>query len=245
MGFTLSLQRADPSPVRAAERFEADHVAMVDLWPRSEAATFDHRVPRDHRIPPLAGWCVGCRTELAQWCDGAFGGSNRGRMDRSLVESGAARMLSPSPATRIFVALEPVDLRQSFNGLSARVQSVLTQDLCSGHLFLFTNRNHNRIKVVFFDGSGLWVCAKRPRVGHVWLAARGGPRHLFASRRADPAAERSGSYAATELVPPIVSPASTSFFFLQPSYIFLWTPKFSFAILRPCPRKQRSCKVER
>jgi IS66 Orf2 like protein len=43
-------------------------------------------------------------------------------------------MLSLSPATRIFVALEPVDLRQSFNGLSARVQSVLAQDplLCGG-----------------------------------------------------------------------------------------------------------------
>ena len=44
-------------------------------------------------------------------------------------------MLSLSPATRIFVALEAVDLRQSFNGLSARVQSVLAQDPLSGHLF--------------------------------------------------------------------------------------------------------------
>jgi transposase len=70
-------------------------------------------------------------------------------------------MLSLSPATRIFVALEPVDLRQSFNGLSARVQSVLAQDPLSGHLFLFTNRSRNRLKAVFWDGSGLWVCAKR------------------------------------------------------------------------------------
>jgi transposase len=74
-------------------------------------------------------------------------------------------MLSLSPATRIFVALEPVDLRQSFNGLSARVQSVLAQDPLSGHLFLFTNRDHNRIKVLVFDGSGLWVCAKRLEKG--------------------------------------------------------------------------------
>ena len=57
-------------------------------------------------------------------------------------------MLSLSPATRIFVALQPVDLRQSFNGLSARVQSVLAQDPLSGHLFLFTNRNRNRLKAV-------------------------------------------------------------------------------------------------
>lgn len=70
-------------------------------------------------------------------------------MDGSLAQDGAAGMLSLSPATRIFVALEPVDLRQSFNGLSARVASVLAQDPCSGHLFLFTNRSHNRIKVLY------------------------------------------------------------------------------------------------
>ena len=165
MGFALPLERADPSPIRSAERFEIGDVAMVDLWPTSEAATFGHWVPRDGGIAPLAGWCVGCGTDLAQWYDDAFGRASRGRVDRSLVESGAARMLSLSPATRIFVALEPVDLRQSFNGLSARAQSVLAQDPCSGHLFLFTNRNHNRIKVLFFDGSGLWVCAKRLEKG--------------------------------------------------------------------------------
>ena len=70
-------------------------------------------------------------------------------------------MLSISPATRVFVALNPVDMRRSFNGLYAQVQSVLKEDPLSGHLFVFTNRLRNRIKVIFFDGSGLWVCAKR------------------------------------------------------------------------------------
>lgn len=70
-------------------------------------------------------------------------------------------MLSLSPATRVFVALEPVDMRRSFNGLYAAVQSVLKQDPLSGHLFVFTNRPRNRIKILYFDGSGLWVCAKR------------------------------------------------------------------------------------
>jgi len=74
-------------------------------------------------------------------------------------------MLSFSPATRIFVAVAPVDLRASFNGLSARVQSVLAQDPLSGHLFLFTNRSRNRLKVVFWDGTGLWVWAKRLEKG--------------------------------------------------------------------------------
>ena len=53
-------------------------------------------------------------------------------------------MLSLSPATRIFVALEPIDMRKSFNGLSAAVDTVLAQDVASGHLFLFTNRLRNQ-----------------------------------------------------------------------------------------------------
>ena len=49
-------------------------------------------------------------------------------LDRGVAEDGASLMLSLSTATRIFVALESVDQRQGFNGLYARVQSVLQQD---------------------------------------------------------------------------------------------------------------------
>jgi transposase len=70
-------------------------------------------------------------------------------------------VLSLSPATRIFVAVAPVDMRRSFNGLYAHIQTVLSQDPLSGHLFLFTNKSRNRLKILVFDGSGLWICAKR------------------------------------------------------------------------------------
>jgi transposase len=70
-------------------------------------------------------------------------------------------MLSVTAATRILVALDPVDMRQSFNGLMARVQAVLREDPTSGHFFVFTNKNRNRLKILCYDGSGLWVCAKR------------------------------------------------------------------------------------
>jgi transposase len=70
-------------------------------------------------------------------------------------------MLNLSAATRVFVATAPVDLRGSFNRLAALTQGVLAQDPLSGHLFVFTNRRRNRLKVLFWDGSGLWVCAKR------------------------------------------------------------------------------------
>jgi transposase len=70
-------------------------------------------------------------------------------------------MLALTPATRILIALAPVDLRRSFNGLYACVQERLGQDPLSGHVFVFTNRRRNRLKLLYWDGSGLWVCAKR------------------------------------------------------------------------------------
>jgi transposase len=84
-------------------------------------------------------------------------------------------MFSLSPATRIFVALTPVDMRKSFNGLYAHVQSALGQDPLTGHLFVFTNRAKNRLKLLFFDGSGLWVCAKRLEKGTFGWPAGDGP----------------------------------------------------------------------
>ncbi|MGV1006657.1 MAG: IS66 family insertion sequence element accessory protein TnpB [Candidatus Nanopelagicales bacterium] len=74
-------------------------------------------------------------------------------------------MLSITSATRIYLALQPVDMRQSFNGLYARVQSVLHYEVTAGHWFVFTNRSRNRLKILFWDGSGLWVCAKRLEKG--------------------------------------------------------------------------------
>ncbi len=74
-------------------------------------------------------------------------------------------MLSLSTATRVFVALEPVDMRQSFNGLYTRVRSVLQEEPTSGHWFVFTNKRRNRLKILFWDGSGIWICAKRLEKG--------------------------------------------------------------------------------
>lgn len=56
-------------------------------------------------------------------------------------------------------------MRKGFNGLTALAQHQLSQDPLSGHLFVFCNRQRDRIKVLFWDGSGLWVCAKRLEKG--------------------------------------------------------------------------------
>ena len=88
-------------------------------------------------------------------------------------------MLSLWTATRIFVALEPVDMRQSFNGLYARVQTVLRQEPTSGHWFVFTNKRRNRLKILLWDGSGLWICAKRLEKGTFgWPAGEGASQGL-------------------------------------------------------------------
>lgn len=70
-------------------------------------------------------------------------------------------MIPVSPATRIFLAAGATDLRKSFDGLSDLVQNRFAQDPLSGHLFVFANRHRTRLKLLYWDGSGLWCCAKR------------------------------------------------------------------------------------
>ena len=66
------------------------------------------------------------------------------------------------PATvRIFLAVEPVDMRKQFNGLWAEAQGRLEEDPFDGALFVFTNKRRNLVKMLYWDGSGVWVFAKR------------------------------------------------------------------------------------
>jgi len=76
-------------------------------------------------------------------------------------------MLSLSGATRVFLAVGPVDLRGSFNALNRLTRQVLDQDPLSGHWFVFTNRRRNRVKILCWDGSGFWVLAKRLEKGRL------------------------------------------------------------------------------
>jgi transposase len=74
-------------------------------------------------------------------------------------------MLSFTGALKVFVALEPVDLRKSFGGLEGLVSERLGEDLRQGALFVFTNRRHTRLKILYWDGSGLWLLIKRLEKG--------------------------------------------------------------------------------
>jgi len=65
-------------------------------------------------------------------------------------------------ALKIYLALDPCDMRKSFNGLYDIVcQHLGTTRLSREALFVFTNKRRNRIKLLYWDGTGLWVAAKR------------------------------------------------------------------------------------
>ena len=70
-------------------------------------------------------------------------------------------MLSFAGSLRVFVALEPCDMRKGYEGLAALVSEVLREDVRSGALFVFGNRRHTRLKILYFDGSGIWVMGNR------------------------------------------------------------------------------------
>ena len=81
-------------------------------------------------------------------------------------------MIAASPATRIFLAITPIDMRKGFDGLYGLVSNHLGEDPRSGHLFVFTNNTRTRLKILFWDGSGLWVCSKRLERGRFrWPSA--------------------------------------------------------------------------
>lgn len=69
-------------------------------------------------------------------------------------------MLAFPAAIRIYVAVQPVDMRKSFNGLWSVVSEQLHEDPKSGALFAFINKERTRLKLLYWDGTGVWVLAK-------------------------------------------------------------------------------------
>ena len=74
-------------------------------------------------------------------------------------------MLSFSGSLKVFVAVEACDMRKGFNGLATLVTERLGEDFKGGALFVFSNRRHTRIKILCWDGTGLWVLTKRLEQG--------------------------------------------------------------------------------
>lgn len=66
-------------------------------------------------------------------------------------------MLTLGHGVRVFLARQPCDMRKSFHGLVALTDSVLEQDPLSGHLFVFVNRRRDRLKLLYWGGSGFCI----------------------------------------------------------------------------------------
>ncbi len=74
-------------------------------------------------------------------------------------------MLSFTGSLKVFVALEPIDMRKGFEGLCAAVGEKLKADVRSGALFVFSNKRRTRLKIIYWDKTGLWLMTKRLEQG--------------------------------------------------------------------------------
>jgi transposase len=73
------------------------------------------------------------------------------------------------PSTKVYLAVEPIDMRLSFDGLSLATRFVVGQNPLSGHLFVFFNKTKDRVKILWWDGSGYCIWAKRLEKGRFVL----------------------------------------------------------------------------
>jgi len=79
--------------------------------------------------------------------------------------------LIASPS-HIWLAVSPVDMRKGTDGLSAIVQQALGHPPCAGSAFVFRNRAGNRLKLLLWDGTGVWLCQRRLHRGSfIWPKA--------------------------------------------------------------------------
>lgn len=70
-------------------------------------------------------------------------------------------MISVTAKTSIFIAIEPTDFRKQQDGLMAYCRQVLNTNPMSGSLFVFINRAKTMIRVLAYDGNGMWLMTKR------------------------------------------------------------------------------------
>lgn len=88
-------------------------------------------------------------------------------------------MIPPSAGTRIWIAAGVTDMRRGFDGLAALVQTQLQADPFSGQIFVFRGRRGDRVKLLWWDGDGLCLLAKRLEAGRfVWPQATHGSLSL-------------------------------------------------------------------
>jgi transposase len=74
-------------------------------------------------------------------------------------------MLSLPPSVRVFIARAPINMRMSFDALENLVRVVLQENPMSGHLFVFTNKRRDHLKILMWDRHGWSILYKRLEMG--------------------------------------------------------------------------------
>jgi transposase len=74
-------------------------------------------------------------------------------------------MLTLPPSVHIFLAAGATDLRKGFDGLAGLARERLRRDPLSGHVFVFCNGRRTRVRLLVWDGTGLWLMTKRLESG--------------------------------------------------------------------------------
>ena len=93
-------------------------------------------------------------------------------------------MIGLSRALNVFAYTEPVDMRKSFNTLSALVEEQMRRSVLAGDLFVFVSADRKRAKVLYFDGTGLCLLSKRLEKGKfapLWNKKRDGGLEMSAT----------------------------------------------------------------
>ena len=94
-------------------------------------------------------------------------------------------MLIPPGSIRVLVATKPVDFRKGMDGLAALVKEQLKSDPFSGVIFCFRAKRADRVKLIFWDGTGLCLFAKRLEGGKFyWPRIEDGVMRLSAAQMA-------------------------------------------------------------
>ena len=90
-------------------------------------------------------------------------------------------MIGLMQGIQIHLCTEPTDMRRGFEGLSGMTQTLLQQDPLSGHLFVFRNRNRDKLKIFYWDSDGLAIWYKRLEQGTFQFPTDGKAREELAA----------------------------------------------------------------
>jgi transposase len=88
-------------------------------------------------------------------------------------------MLALAPRLRFFLSAEPTDMRKGFDGLAGIVRNYLQSDPLSGDVFVFVNRSRTQIRLLFFDGDGFVMVAKRLESGTFAVGSSSTPSRVL------------------------------------------------------------------